>query len=105
LVQLVKKIFRGRKVIHQGSPAWLGRQRFDIYIPSRKLAIEYQGAQHFRPVEFFGGEEGFAKTVERDRRKLALATKNGVSVEYFRFDEKITLASVKRRLARYLSQE
>ena len=47
----------------------LGLQSFDTYIPELKLAFEYQGRQHYEPIPFFGGEEGFARLQERDNRK------------------------------------
>ena len=31
--------------------------------------IEYDGKQHFEPIEFFGGDEGFKHTQERDKIK------------------------------------
>lgn len=32
-------------------------------------AIEFDGDQHFRPIEYFGGEEAFINQQERDKRK------------------------------------
>ncbi|MDC3347638.1 hypothetical protein OAW32_03555 [bacterium] len=60
------------------SPSWLGSQRIDIYIPSHKVAIEYQGLQHYEPVEFFGGPDGFKETVARDQLKAELCHENNV---------------------------
>ena len=54
---------------HQARPQWIAPQHLDIFIPSRKLAIEYQGKQHFEPVSYFGGEEALLHTKERDLRK------------------------------------
>ncbi|MDZ7702929.1 MAG: hypothetical protein U5L04_00410 [Trueperaceae bacterium] len=68
------------KVIHHGRPTWLGRQHFDIWMPHWKVAVEYHGAQHFEPVEFFGGREAFEETRKRDQRKMALAKENGVKL-------------------------
>ncbi len=58
----------------------MGKQHFDVWFPEWKIAVEYHGLQHFEPVEFFGGQETFKKTVERDARKLALSKKNGVKL-------------------------
>lgn len=69
MFNIIKTAFPDTQVLHQGCPKWLGKQRFDIYLPSYNIAIEYQGIQHFKPVDLFGGEEGFKQTVERDRRK------------------------------------
>jgi len=76
----VRESFPDLKVVQHGRPKWLGRQHFDIWIPEAQLAIEYHGAQHFRPVAFFGGEASFKATQERDNKKLALAKRHGVLV-------------------------
>jgi hypothetical protein len=98
LLNFVKDIFQKEKVIHQGSPGWLGLQRLDIYLPRLKLAIEYQGRQHYEPVPFFGGEEGFSRTQNLDRRKAKLCAENDVTLIYFRFDEKIGREMVESRI-------
>ena len=62
---------------------WLGKQNLDVYIESLNLGIESQGAQHFIPVEYFGGEKGFKLTQKRDKTKLRLSKKNGIDIIYF----------------------
>ena len=37
--------------LYQYRPDWLGRQSLDLYIPSLSTAIEYQGVQHYLPVD------------------------------------------------------
>ena len=54
-----------------------GRLRFDFSLPSFSLLIEYDGMQHFRPIDLFGGESAFKRQRLRDRRKKELARKNG----------------------------
>ncbi|MGR3635262.1 MAG: hypothetical protein ACU0BK_04970 [Shimia sp.] len=80
----VRDAFPDETVIQHGRPKWLGRQHLDILMPDRGVAVEYQGEQHDRPVEFFGGEEAFRKNVERDRKKLLKCKRNGVRVIYVR---------------------
>ena len=77
------------EVLHHGRPEWLGLQHFDIWIPSLNVAVEYQGAQHDRPVDFFGGEEAFKKNRERDERKKKLCIENNVRLIEVREDYKI----------------
>lgn len=46
--------------------------RFDfaIFYDNKFLGlIEFDGQQHFEPIDFFGGEDGFNKTVDRDNIK------------------------------------
>jgi len=80
----IKKAFAGEDVIQHGRPEWLGRQHLDVYMPNRRVAFEYQGAQHDRPIAFFGGEEAYLKNVERDRMKLAKCRRHGVQIIYVR---------------------
>ena len=62
---------------------WLGRQSLDFYIPDYNVGIECQGEQHFFPVEYFGGDKTFKKTLQRDKRKKALCEEHGVKLLYF----------------------
>lgn len=62
---------------------WLGKQSLDVYIESLNLGIESHGAQHFIPVEYFGGEKNFKLTQKRDKTKLRLSKKNGIDIIYF----------------------
>lgn len=74
----VRELLAGIEVVQHGQPKWLGLQHLDIWIPSLSVAIEYHGAQHFQPVDFFGGEEAFQRSQERDQRKRALCEANNV---------------------------
>ncbi len=103
LLNIVKDIFPENEVIHQASPEWLGRQRLDIFIPEPKLAIEYQGQQHYKPVSLFGGEEGFLQTQERDKLKARLCAGNGIRLIFFRYDETINRKLVETRIKRALT--
>ena len=76
--------------IYQYRTKWLGQQSLDVYIPSLKIAFEYQGIQHFNPVNYFGGEQKFKELQERDLRKFLLCKKNGVHIIYWNYDEPLT---------------
>lgn len=54
-----------------------GLLSYDFYLPNQNLLIEYQGAQHERPYEYFGGKEKFIKQQEHDRRKRVYAQSYG----------------------------
>lgn len=84
LYYAIKEAFTDLEVQQHASPEWLGRQHLDIFLPELNIAIEYQGAQHDEPIDFFGGEEAFAQTQERDRRKRELCEANGVKLVYVR---------------------
>ena len=54
----------------------IGRMRFDFFVPSKQLLIEYDGRQHFFPVESWGGECGLIACRDRDERKNRWAWEN-----------------------------
>ena len=49
---------------------------YDFYLPNYNLLIEFQGEQHEKPIEFFGGEEQFKIQQEHDRIKREYAKNN-----------------------------
>ena len=86
LFREVKKKFSNQfTIISQGSPEWLKPQRFDIFIPEINLAIEYQGEQHFYPVDFGGkgkkyAQKQFQENLKRDIIKKEKALKNNCTI-------------------------
>lgn len=63
--------------------SWLGEQKIDFYLLKYNIAIECQGVQHFRPIDFFGGENGLLMSMERDKRKSDLCNENNVKLFYY----------------------
>ncbi len=61
----------------QAKFAGLKRCRYDFFIRSRSLLIEYDGVQHFSPVDRFGGEERLRSVKRSDERKNRWAWENG----------------------------
>ena len=105
LFKIVQFLFPTYEILREASPAWLGRQRLDIFVPALNLAIEYQGKQHYEPVGHFGGEAGFKKARERDDLKKSLCKSNRVELVYFKHDEKLTEKAVERKLRGFLLKE
>lgn len=48
---------------------WINLLRFDFYIPDNNLLIEYDGIQHFKIIDHFGGFDGFVSLKIRDTYK------------------------------------
>jgi hypothetical protein len=106
---IIKKIYEGYHVIYQHRPFFLrnpggGQMSYDVFISELNVAIEYQGKQHFEPVEYFGGREHYEKQVQRDKLKLELSQKNGVCVVYINYWEDITVESVKAKIEQALKE-
>lgn len=53
---------------------------FDFYISKWNVCIEYQGEQHYRPVEAFGGESSFRECQENDEIKRSYCRKTGIKL-------------------------
>lgn len=91
---IVKKLYWQYKVVYQYHPYYLktskGSMSYDVYICGLKTAIEYQGKQHFEPVEYFGGKEHYERQAERDKLKMELSEANGVKLIYINYWEDVT---------------
>lgn len=62
---------------------------FDFYIPSINTLIEFDGEQHFRPIDIFGGEIGFAIRILHDKIKNEYCKLNNIKlirIPYFEFN-------------------
>lgn len=73
---------------------------FDFYIPKTNTLIEYDGEQHFRPVEKFGGEKTYQRQLILDEIKNKFAKDNGYLLIRIPFTVKN-----ERLLSDYLSDE
>lgn len=60
---------------------------YDFYLPFYNLLIEFQGIQHYQPIEFFGGVEQFKKQKEHDKIKKLYASQNGFNLLCIKFDD------------------
>ena len=74
-------------ILYQYRPDWLGRQSLDLYIPSIRTAIEYQGIQHYLPIDFFGGEEALLHRQELDQIKKQLCYDHEVRLVEWPYDK------------------
>lgn len=61
--------------------------RFDFYLTEQNTLIEFQGIQHYKPVELFGGEEGFINIQKNDNIKRNWTSKNKIKLVEIKYDE------------------
>lgn len=52
--------------------------RFDFHLLDYGILIEYNGIQHYEPIEFFGGQEGVEGVVRRDKIKEDYCRNNNI---------------------------
>jgi hypothetical protein len=83
----------------------LGQMRLDYFIPGKRLAVEYDGVQHDKPVDFSGHrtehqrKQELAERQRRDAVKHAVCAAHGVTIVRFSYRDTLTLALVRDRLA------
>lgn len=70
----------------EASPQWLCPMRFDIYCSKYNFEIEYNGRQHYEPLEIFGGQSEFEKRLLADQKKTKLCEENGCKQFILRYD-------------------
>lgn len=56
------------------------KQRFDFYIPSLKIAIEYNGRQHYERVDFFNQHKSLEEIQEYDNKKKNYCKNNNIKL-------------------------
>lgn len=59
--------------------------KFDFFLPAHNMCIEYDGKQHFEPIEFFGGVDSFNELKVRDNIKNDYCTFNGIKLIRFNY--------------------
>lgn len=53
---------------------------FDFYIPDKNICIEYDGIQHFKPIEQFGGLKAFEDRKRKDEIKTFYCKQNNINL-------------------------
>jgi len=61
---------------------------FDFYLPKFNTCIEFNGIQHYFPVESFGGQDVFEITKLRDSLKIEYCKKNNIKLIIIKQDKK-----------------
>lgn len=62
---------------------------FDFYLPDYNICIEFNGIQHYQPIEFFGGINNFNTQVRRDEIKKEYCYKNNIPLIIIKYDENV----------------
>lgn len=99
LYLICKAVFAPHTVERHARPAVLVGLTLDIFIPDERIAVEYQGQQHFEPADHLGGEKHFRMTLRRDRRKARLCRDNDIALVYFDVSDKLTEEYVRTKIS------
>ncbi|QYB17523.1 SPbeta prophage-derived protein [Pacmanvirus S19] len=68
---------------------------FDFYLPEYNVLIEFDGKQHYEPIDYYGGMDGFEKRRRYDEIKNKWSADNGINLLRIRYDEYILIPLMK----------
>lgn len=83
-------IINKQEKIFEGSKTGKSYPRFDFYLPNQNICIEFDGRQHYEPIEQWGGIKEFKKVKKRDENKNVFCTENNIKlirIPYWDYDE------------------
>ena len=89
LYEKLKESFPNEKILFEVNSEvvfWLKNQRFDIYFPKYNIAVEYNGKQHYVPINLFGGKLGFEDNLWRDELKRKKCKENNCTLFEVKYD-------------------
>lgn len=89
LYENLKKQFPNEEIIFEATKniiPWIENQRIDIYFPKYNIAIEYNGEQHYIPIEHFGGIIELQDTQIRDEIKRIKCKENNCTLFELKYD-------------------
>jgi hypothetical protein len=73
--------------------------RLDCYVGQPyNLGFEFDGIQHNRSIDHFGGDEAYIKGVQNDQLKDELCKGRGINLIRFNHDEELTVELIKERI-------
>ena len=65
------------------------KMQFDFFLPDFNLCIEFDGIQHFRPIEYFGGINALNAQINKDNIKNKFCYNNNIKlirIPYYEYD-------------------
>lgn len=73
---------------------------YDFYIPDQSVLIEYQGIQHYQPIDYFGGNTTFRYQQKHDKMKANYAKDHGYTLIAVPYTED-TFSKIKKYLLQH----
>ena len=62
---------------------------FDFYLPDYNICIEFDGRQHYKSIEYFGGEKHLEYVQYNDKIKTEYCLNNNINLIRIKYDENI----------------
>lgn len=74
---------------------------FDFYLPNHNICIEYDGIQHFNPIERFGGVKELESIQKRDQIKTDYCAKNNIKLIRIPYTEFNNIENILKQHLKY----
>lgn len=92
--KIIKKFLTSQSIVFEPQKTFndcrnKNKLPFDFYLLDYNLLIEYQGGQHYKPIEYFGGQEQFEYRQNNDQIKKDYCQQNNIpllEIPYWEFD-------------------
>ncbi len=98
MCSIIVSILQPKEILRRYRPAWLAGLELDAFCPELNLAFEYQGKQHYTPIEAWGGQEAFDQLKERDKRKKELCQQHGIKLIEVAYYELLTEQNIRDKI-------
>jgi very-short-patch-repair endonuclease len=69
---------------------YVNKMQFDFFLPHKNICIEYDGKQHFEPIEYFGGYDSFESQKKKDSIKNKFCMENNlklIRIPYYQYKD------------------
>jgi hypothetical protein len=91
---IIKEILQNHKIIFDYQKKFTNCKNikelpFDFYLPKHNVCIEYDGRQHYMPIDFFGGIKEHMNLKFRDNIKNIFCRENNIELLRIKYDDNI----------------
>lgn len=91
---IIKNILNGRNIIYTEQKTFddcknVYKLRFDFYLPESNICIEFNGIQHYKPIDFFGGLDRLEKQRINDNIKVNFCKQNNIKLIVISYKDSI----------------
>ena len=102
---IINKILKSLKIKYEYQKTFddlkdTGLLSYDFFIPNQNILIEYQGEQHYQPIDYFGGDDKFKTQQKHDKMKSDYAKGNGYNLIAVPYTED-TFSKIKKYLVKH----
>ena len=63
--------------------------QFDFFLPDYNMCIEFDGIQHFKPIEAWGGKSELTNIQKKDKIKTNYCQDNKIKLLRIKYNEKV----------------